>query len=336
MGGYIDCIGFASSRTDAISIPFFLSDGTPIWTPDEETHLILQIRDIMQSSDMIFHNAIYDCQVIAARWGFMPRLTHDTMAMQHVAFPGLLGGKIDPISGRVAKGGSSLSLSFISSMYCEFYRYWKDDGKLWDPAVHSPEQRWTYNCEDCVRTFECFEELSGVLATLNLTEQYLFEMQLFAPAFDMMLRGIQFDAARARQIRAEFDDGKLAILSWLRESLGHDFNPLSSAQCKALFYDDLALPLQRHRKTGSPTLDDGTLEIIGRQNPLLLPLIRNIQNYRTLDTVKDDVDVDMLSSDGRLRCDINVTYVETMRFSTNTNAFGEGRNLQNFKKPEED
>jgi hypothetical protein len=44
----------------------------------------------------------------------------------------------------------------------------------------------------------------------------------------------------------------------------------------------------------------------------------------------------MLSSDGRLRCDINVAYVETMRFSTNTNAFGEGRNLQNFKKPEED
>jgi uracil-DNA glycosylase len=336
MGGYIDCIGFASSKHDAISIPFFLSDGTPIWSPDEETHLILQIRDIMQSSDMIFHNAIYDCQVIAARWGFMPRLTHDTMAMQHVAFPGLLGGKIDPISGRVAKGGSSLSLSFISSMYCEFYRYWKDDGKLWDPSIHSPNQRWTYNCEDCVRTFECYEELWNVLAALGLTEQYLFEMQLFAPAFDMMFRGIRFDAARARQIRAEFDDGKLAILSWLRESLGHDFNPLSSAQCKALFYDDLALPLQRHRKTGSPTLDDGTLEIIGRQNPLLLPLIRNIQNYRTLDTVKDDVDVDMLSSDGRLRCDINVAYVETMRFSTNTNAFGEGRNLQNFKKPEED
>jgi hypothetical protein len=186
MGGFIDCIGFASSRSDAISIPFFLSDGTPIWSPDEETHLILQIRDIMQSSDMIFHNAIYDCQVIAARWGFMPRLTHDTMAMQHVAFPGLLGGKIDPISGRVAKGGSSLSLSFISSMYCEFYRYWKDDGKLWDPAVHSPDQRWTYNCEDCVRTFECFEELWNVLAALGLTEQYLFEMQLFAPAFDMM------------------------------------------------------------------------------------------------------------------------------------------------------
>jgi hypothetical protein len=69
---------------------------------------------------------------------------------------------------------------------------------------------------------------------------------------------------------------------------------------------------------------------------LLLPLIRNIQNYRTLDTVKSDVDPDMVSVDGRLRCDINVAYVETMRFSTNTNAFGEGRNLQNFKKPEED
>jgi uracil-DNA glycosylase len=336
MGGYIDCIGFASSRSDAISIPFFLSDGTPIWSVDEEAHLILQIRDIMQSSNLIFHNAIYDCQVIAARWGFMPRLTHDTMAMQHVAFPGLLGGKIDPISGRVAKGGSSLSLSFISSMYCEFYRYWKDDGKLWDPSIHSPEQRWTYNCEDCVRTFECYEELWNVLAALGLTEQYLFEMQLFAPAFDMMFRGIRFDASRARQIRAEFDDTKASIGRWLNDALGHDFNPLSNPQCKDLFYTDLGVPISRNRKTGSPTLDDGTLEIIGRGNPLLLPLIRNIQNYRTLDTVKSDVDPDMVSVDGRLRCDINVAYVETMRFSTNTNAFGEGRNLQNFKKPEED
>jgi DNA polymerase len=336
MSSHIDTIGFASSTVDAISIPFFLADGTPYWTEQEEIHLLECVSSSLTQRDITFHNAIYDVQVIANRWGIMPRLIDDTMAMQHVAFPGLLGGKIDPITGRVDKKGSSLSLSFISSMYCEYYRYWKDDGKLWDPAIHSPLQRWAYNCEDCVRTWECRRELSRILAGLNLTDQYRFEMDLFAPVFEMMFRGIRFDAARARVIRSEFEDEKARIGQWLAACLGHDFNPLSNPQCKALFYDDFKLSIQRNRKTGAATLDDGTLEVIGRQNPLLLPLVRNIQHYRTLDTVKGDVDPDMIAFDGRLHCDINVTYVETMRFSTNTNAFGEGRNLQNFKKPDED
>ena len=282
---------------------------------------------------------MYDVQVIARTLGFMPRLRDDTMAMQHVAFPGLMGGRIDPVSGAVAKTGSSLSLSFISSMYCEYYRYWKDDGKLWDPAVHTAEQRWQYNCTDCVRTFECAEALSQVLSDLKLTEQYLFEMRLFAPVFRMMFRGVCMDTAEMRRQRGSIATGMADARAWLDTAVGCDFNPKSNGaggQMQALFYSDLKLPMHRDRKTGAPTLNDAALDTIARRNPLLRPLISHIQHYRTLDTIKGDVDPANLYTDARLRFALNVAFVETMRFSCNETAFGEGGNIQNIPRPPED
>ena len=38
-------------------------------------------------------------------------------------------------------------------MYCQSHVYWKDEGKNWDPKV-GEEQLWTYNCKDCVITYE--------------------------------------------------------------------------------------------------------------------------------------------------------------------------------------
>lgn len=336
LGGQIDCIGFASDRSHAICIPFFLADGVSMWSAEDEHEILLRLRTVMQSRPCVFHNAIYDCQVIAARWGFMPRLHGDTMAMQHVAYPGLLGGRIDPVTGRVAKTGSSLSLSFISSMYCEHYRYWKDDGKLWNPAEHSAEQRWRYNCTDCVRTFECFEALTAILAQLGLTDQYALEMRLFAPVFRMMFRGIRMDIPLMRQQRADIARAAAACCEWLDEAVGCPFNPDSTPQMRALFYDDLRLPAIKNRKTGALSLDDPALETIARRNPLLRPLIRQIQTYRTLNTIRADTDTDMLSADARLRFALNVAYVETMRFSCNETAFGEGSNLQNIPRPPED
>jgi DNA polymerase I-like protein with 3'-5' exonuclease and polymerase domains len=106
---------------------------------------------------------------------------------------------------------------------------------------------------------------------------------------------------------------------------------------RALFYEDLALPLILKKDTKAPTLDDAALETIARKNPLLRPLVAQIQNYRTLDTVKGDLDPDMCSElDGRLRFALNNAFVETMRFSCNETAFGEGGNVQNIKRPDED
>lgn len=337
--GRVDCIGFASSSTNAICIPFKreTSDGLHYWSEDDEFSVTQLCRTVLSSRPQIFHNALWDCQVIARRWGLFPRLFVDTQVAQHVAFPGLLGGKIDPVTGEVDKKGSSLSLSFIASMYCEYYRYWKDDGRTFDPSLHNERQYWNYNCEDCVRTYECWESgLEPVLTTLDLRAQFDFEMRLFGPVFKMMFRGLRYDSAAVRRDRARLETDAAVARSWLNEATDcTDFNPDSTPQMRALFYDDLKLPLIKDRKTGAPSLNDSALDTHARRNPLLLPLVRQIQNYRTLDTLRSALAA-RVCDDGRFRCALNIGFVETFRFSSNETAFGEGSNLQNIKRPDDD
>lgn len=350
--GRVDCIGFAADRHSALCIPFTHpgadEDASPhYWPFDDELAITEYVCNILRERPVVFHNALWDCQVIARRWGLVPRLHGDTQAMQHVCFPGLLGGRIDPVTGAVDKKGSSLSLSFCASMYADNYCYWKDDGRTFDPAIHDEAQLWRYNCMDCVYTYEVFDVLSGLLDTYNLHEQYAVTMQLFAPVLRAMFRGIRYDRAEAVRQRRWFGQvdrstgirtGALGeVAEWLDEAVGCDFNPESSTQMRALFYDDLQLPRIKHRKTGAPTLDDAALDTIGRRTPLLRPLVRQIQHYRTLDTLRAAVDPQAASpSDGRLRFALNIAFVETMRFSCNESAFGEGGNLQNIKRPDND
>jgi uracil-DNA glycosylase len=342
--GRVDCIGFASSPTRAICIPLKHETGVSddlhdlhYWSAEDECALTLFLREILTTRSVVFHNALWDCQVIARRWGFLPRLGGDTQAMQHVCFPGLLGGRIDPVTGEVDKKGSSLSLSFLASMYCDYYRYWKDDGRHFDPSVGDERDYWHYNCEDCVRTFDCHDKLSDIIDASALREQYEHVMRRFGPIFAMMFRGIRYNKGRARALRADVDTAASAARAWLNTAVGSDFNPESTPQMRALFYEELQLPLILKKDTKAPTLDDAALETIARKNPLLRPLVSMIQNYRTLDTVKDDLNPDMCSElDGRLRFALNNAFVETMRFSCNETAFGEGSNVQNIKKPDEE
>jgi DNA polymerase I-like protein with 3'-5' exonuclease and polymerase domains len=338
--GRVDCVGFASDSTHAICVPFAKQTDpeSPHYWPDRESELAAATLcvEALRRHPTTFHNAIWDCQVIARSLGILPRLRDDTQVAQHVSFPGLLGGRIDPVSGRVDKKGSSLSLSFIASMYCEHYRYWKDDGRLFDPSVGDERTYWRYNCEDVVRTAECQSVLigeGGVVDKLRLRDQYRFLMSLFGPVLKMMFRGIRYDVAEARRQREWLAAEATATREWLNTATGIDLNPDSTPQMRALFYEDLRLPALRNRKTGAPTLDDAALDSLKRKNPLLYPLISQIQNYRTLDGLATSLDA-QASADGRMRTALNIAMVETMRFSSNETAFGEGMNLQNIKRPD--
>lgn len=145
----IFCLGMAVNSTTACCVPMVHRTGpSPHWWPSAaaERDAVMLLREVLRSRPVIFHNGLHDCQVIAHNWGWMPRFEHDTMVGQHVMFPAQLGGKIDPITGKTAKSGSSYSLLFCSSMYCQYHKYWKDDGKGWDPAIHDEMQYWHYNC----------------------------------------------------------------------------------------------------------------------------------------------------------------------------------------------
>lgn len=334
--GVVDCIGFASSSQRAICIPFVKGNRASYWTPDEELQVFGLVHKCLTSCPQTFHNAIWDMQVIGKNFGYLPLLADDTMVAQHCAFPGMLGGKIDPVTGRTTKQGSSLSLSFCASMYCELYRFWKDDGRVRNPDA-TDEDEWRYNCEDCCRTFEVRSNLvERILPAARLTEQYRFLMSLFRPVLKIMFRGLRLDRDKALALRRQINHQRAQQQAWLETTLGHPLNVHATAagrEMQALFYEDLGCEPVRSRKTGALSTDDEALDTIARRNPVLLPLCRTIQNIRSLDTNEANFIRPALAAGDRLRTCLNIAGAETFRFTSNETAFGEGLNLQNLTRP---
>lgn len=319
-GGQISCVGIATSRKEAFCIPFLnpeRPDGN-YWPWEEELALRRQLRrvNVHPGIDITFQNAAYDLQYFAKEDGYLVRVKDDTMLMQHVAFAGL-----------------RKSLDFQASLYCEDYCFWKDDGKEWNPRLHSPEQHWKYNCEDACRTFECRDTLDEVLHAMKLWPQYRFQMdRVFPAAFRMTLRGIKIN----REFRAE-EDAKLEIRrreidEWFTKALGHSLNPASSLQMKNLFYEDFNCQVFFNKKTKKPTLDDDALQKVYSRYPLLRPLLLKIAEWRSLGVFRNNFFAAELSPDNRMRCSFNLTGAETFRWSSSSDAFGTGTNLQNIPK----
>lgn len=335
----IICLGIAVDSHTALCVPFTHRTGTSphYWrTVEEERDAVLLLRGALRSRPVLFHNGLHDCQVIAHNWGFLPWFAHDSMVAQHVLFPAQLGGKIDPVTGKTAKSGSSYSLLFCSSIYCQHHRYWKDDGKGWDPRIHDEMQYWTYNMEDASRTHEVFVHQEAMLRSNSLWEQYEFLMSLFPSVFEMMFAGLSFDDRARFRYRFEVKKQVRAIQAWIDAAVGHPLDVRSNGvngQMQKLFYSDFQLPKVLHRSTKQPTLNDTALERFKKVRPVLRPLIERIQAIRSLEVYKENfLDVRLSHGDKRLRSAINVAGPETYRFSMNVNALGEGGNLQNLPR----
>ena len=318
----ISCVGIAWDNLHAICIPL-MDNKSPegYWSAGEERLIVRALRDVLTHPKvrLIFQNGAYDLQYFAKQYGFLPRIADDTMLMQHVAFTGMRKG-----------------LDFIASLYCEYYRYWKDDGK--EIAITGDEDKhWSYNCEDCVRTFECWKVLRRILKSFGLEEQYRFQMDdVFPIVLRIMLRGVRIDQCRKATVRHELNDFILRGQAWLHQVLGHDLNVRSTHQMQLLFYNDFHIPPVISRKTGSPTLDDEALDKIVRKQPFLRPLIQMIRDIRSAGVTISNVLNARISSDGRARCTYNLAGTETLRLSSSEDSFGEGFNLQNLTKGNEE
>jgi uracil-DNA glycosylase len=318
-GGQIACVGIGTSQHDALCVPLMsVADPNGYWSENEEQMIVQMLRKFLRERKVIFQNGAYDLQYFAKQMGFVPSISDDTMIMQHTLFPELLK-----------------ALDFQASMYCEYYRFWKDDGKKWDSSMPE-DDLWRYNCEDCVRTFECYEALNDLVDRMQMREQYTFQMGVFQETFKMMLRGIRVDKAKKSEVGVEL--GKLldARMEWIETVLGHPFNPRSPKKMQELFYNDFRIKPIRSRKTGRPTLDDAALKSIAKKNHLLRPLVECIEEVRSIGVFKSTFAEAELSDDGRMRCSINITGADTLRFSTSEDAFGTGTNLQNLPKGTED
>lgn len=321
--GHITCLGIAADTLNAICIPFTSvqrPDG--YWDEDDEAEIVYLLYRLLthRNAMVLGQNFIYDTQYIFRHWGFVPRFRRDTMVAFHVCFPGM-----------------PKSLDHIASMTNEWYVYWKDDGKEWDKGADQDEDKyWNYNCEDCVRTYEADAVLQGVVDKMGLRGPHDFQQKLFYPVLRTMVRGIRIDKARQTNMRARLNAHAKECLATIETIVGWPLNPKSPKQMQKFFYSELGLPLQHKRGSKSPSCDDAALDTFHLKVPYIRPLVRAIKDYRSCETVAANaLKAGAIGHDGRVHCSYNVTGTVTFRFSSSTDAFGSGYNLQNITSGDE-
>lgn len=205
----------------------------------------------------------------------------------------------------------------------------------------SEDALWAYNAQDCVRTREVGEVSAENIKKMGLEEVDAFQQKLFWPVLWAMQRGVRVDTKRRGEYATILMDEVEKRSAYFRRVLGHDLNPASPKQMIGLFYNDLQQKknFKKASEPGRPatlSCDKEALLKIGNREPLLQPLIRAIEEQRSLGVILKTFVLAPLDLDGRMRCSYNICGTETYRFSSSENAFGSGGNLQNVPKGGED
>ena len=331
---FISCIGFADSPTFALCIPFIKgqnSDGSfhSHWTTDEEAILIRLIRRLLLHPQIRLsgQNFIYDTQYIQHWLGATPKLYHDTMLAQNVLFP-----------------GTPKDLGYLSSLYCHYHWYWKDDIKDWS-SIGNIQTLLDYNCIDVMRTWEIAERQMAYIKATGQEEQMRFKMRTNDLCLRMMNRGVLIDSSRRGSMLYELQAAQAGFYSELLQIIPQDLvKPIekksdkpwyrSPKQTADLFYDILGMSAVNHRKTGNRTVGKEALVVLERKYPEFTGLFRRL-DYAGSVTNTVNVIQTPIEHDGRMRCSYNPGGTETHRLSSSENVFGRGTNLQNLTKGEE-
>ena len=318
----ITCFGIGTSAHSAMCIPITsVQDQDGYWTQDQETTIIGLLTQLFRHPNIrwVLQNAAYDFQWTARLWGTIPReLYMDTMLTHHVAWSGL-----------------PKSLDFLSSLYCDYHRFWKNEGADFHKSLKTTQDEdlyWRYNCKDCCTTWEVSVVLEQLIEKEGLWSAFQFQHTQFWPVLKMMLRGVRIDTRLKDSLRLDLMQAMADREQWMQDTLGQVLNPRSPKQMQKFFYQDLGLPTQYNRKSGRPTCDAKALAKLAKREILIRPVVEVIEQYRSLGVFLSTFINARLDHDKRMRCSYNLAGTETFRYSSSSDAFGYGTNLQNLPK----
>jgi len=175
-----------------------------------------------------------------------------------------------------------------------------------------------------------------VVDKMGLRGPHDFQQKLFYPVLRTMVRGIRIDKSRQTAMRARLNHHAKECLSAIEEVVGWPLNPKSPKQMQKFFYEELGLPIQHKRGSKSASCDNAALDTFHLKVPYLRPLVCAIKEFRSCETVAANaLKPGAIGYDGRVHCSYNVTGTVTFRFSSSTDAFGSGYNLQNITSGDE-
>jgi uracil-DNA glycosylase len=330
-GKMVSVWGIGWSPYDAIAIPFFTVKKANYFTMDEEFKVIKLLTRLVThpNIEVAGQNYHYDDQYLARYYGIPHHCTYDTMHMAHVIWTKNL----------------PLSLDFLASMFCQWYQFWKDDGKEFHKSIEREEDEkiyFKYNAMDCCYTWEIADVLRNQLSGTALQPVYQFQQKMHRPLSRTMNRGVRFDSKLQAQMRSELTQRinayarwfeSLPINDWFKGDKGVPWYD-SAHKLKIVFYDKLGIePINKRTPKGMrPTCDQNALLVIGKREPILKSLCEKLCEYSSMNQFLSLYLSAKPDTDGRMRSNYGLAGTDTFRLSSKGDVFGTGMNLQNISK----
>ena len=327
---WISVIGLATQEQDLV-VPFFLRDGSNglrnYWPLYQEQAFFRDLKTILEHKNarIIGQNFIYDTEWLWRYYNIRAIASFDTMVAHHLLFP-----------------GTPKRLDYLASLYCDHYRYWKDESQDWDTFPEDAERYWLYNAKDIRATFECGTVLRSAIEKSGMTELLAERMEQWILSREMSLRGSAFDSKLQIEMKLQLLEEASHLQEWLLKAVPSSLTYASSGkpwfdsptQTARLLYEVLKLSPVLHKKTKRPTTDDSALQELSERPECawLEPVFSRLRHLRSIGVFTKNFLSAKTSPDGRMRSSYNVAHPETFRWSSNKNPFGEGLNGQNLPK----
>lgn len=228
-GKTLTCIGFAINPQWSITLPIS-GNNAALFMP-------IAKRLCESKAQKVLCNGLYDWYWLAWNGIWVNNYLWDVQLMHHA---------LDPADNH--------SLDYLASIYCNDYRYWKDEAKDAEEIIkyaNNLEALWTYNGLDCCYTRELYDILYNKLKQENMLKFYIKHYQMMLePLIRTMLHGIRVDKEAQKQWAKKLQQDMEGIHKELNEAAGEELFALST---KCAFREPKCEEWQRILKQGEDT-----------------------------------------------------------------------------------
>lgn len=288
------------------------------------------LKELILAPETLFvlHNAKFDMHFLHKVGIDIPiDQVRDTMLLHHL------------LDENKSHGLGSIVLEQYQDNYKE--EFWSKYKKFEEAPSNEADE---YNGKDVLYTWKLYHDISNKLRDCGVTSELVVHVHRLAAAlYKTEIRGLRVDKEYliekgidikqqinellpAMRLSAREEIELTELLTWQREldkrktakgKAGVErpsFSFDSSKQVMELLYDQLSLPEQKHPKTRNPTVDDGALEALMGQHPII-PLLRRYRDSNKIYTAYIEGTLDRLHN-GRIYPTFNINGTVTGRISS--------------------
>ncbi len=190
----------------------------------------------------------------------------------------------------------------------------------------SPEEIYTYACEDADITLQLKNKLEKELTALQIEDLfYKIEMPLISVLVEMEYNGIRLDEEALKETSEKFTARLKAIEDEIHEIAQENFNVGSPKQVGEILFDKLKIDSKAKKtKTGQYVTSEEVLESYRSKHPIIEKILSFRGLRKLLNTYVDALPKLINTTTGKVHTSFNQTVTATGRLSSSN------PNLQNI------